>query len=67
MDVADAPQVFFRIEEWKDGCWPTRELREAGYSAYEMKRQGYAAAELRKVSFTRAPHTPLCIHALFAR
>ncbi len=44
-------KVFFRIEEWKDGAWPTKELREGGYSASEMRVCGYTAAELRKSGY----------------
>ena len=45
-------KVFFRIEEWKDGAWPTKELREGGYTASEMKAQGYTSAELRKNAYS---------------
>ena len=45
-------KVFFRIEEWKDGGWPTKELREGGYSALEMRLCGYVAAELGKNGYS---------------
>ena len=45
-------KVFFRIEEWRDGAWPTKELREGGYSAYEMKVCGYLCLELRKSGYS---------------
>ena len=45
-------KVFFRVEEWKDGTWPTKELREAGYSSSEMRACGYMAPELRKNGYS---------------
>ena len=45
-------KVFFRIEEWKEGGWATKELREGGYSASEMKACGYMVAELRKSGYS---------------
>ena len=45
-------KVFFRIEEWKDAGWPTRELKEGGYTVQELRACGYSAKELRKVNYT---------------
>lgn len=45
-------KVFFRIEEWRDAGFPTRELREGGYTASELMACGYRVAELRKHGFS---------------